>query len=161
MQELLKIKNTAVLEAYGDIATIKLQLKPYLPPSAQLDARCYQTLLEDIDWIRQHYTSQAQAFTSEKQEYLYYLLEHSNGKERKAKLQTDDVFYQPEGAKAARQWRNRIGHILRADLNDSQRSQQAFIRLNEMYYEMTQLDVGDNDEEPLIEWYQDSQNKED
>ncbi|QGU87929.1 hypothetical protein [Erwinia sorbitola] len=135
------------LEKFGTVEKIVTQLKSFLPPSATLAAGSYEELLKDIKWIKQHVIREEQVFVNPRQEHIYYLLEHANGKERKQKLGVKDEFYQDCGASAARKWRNRIAFILRQDTCGDERTQRAFHRLQEMYAEMTQLEFDD----PLLD----------
>lgn len=142
IRNILSCKNTKALKKVGSLEEIKKHLAALLPPSATLNAETYDELLPDVLWFA---SQQEKTFTNSRAEHIYYLLGHSNGKERKEKLHIDAEFYEDNGAKVARLWRNKIAHILRADVYLDEDTRRAYDKLNEMYKEMVQLDV----DEPL------------
>lgn len=141
MDTLLSIKTASDLEQLDKVENIKHELKKFIPPFTNIDASTYDELFKIVSWIKKNYIQEGQIFISKRQEYIYYLLEHTNGKERKRKLRVEELFYSPEGVRAAKKWRNGIMHILRADLNDNDRAREAKIKLDDLYQEITQLEV--------------------
>ncbi|GEM_PF-4471765 len=142
IKNILSCQTAAELQKIGSLEDIKQELAPFLPPSATLSADSYDALLHDVQWLAE---VQGKTFTSSRQEYIYYLLKHSNGKERKERLHIDNAWYEDEGARAARKWRNKIAHILRADIYLDEETRHAYQSLDKIYREMVQLEV----DEPL------------
>ncbi|EOX5558852.1 hypothetical protein ACPSVL_001129 [Yersinia enterocolitica] len=142
IRNILSCKNVESLKKVGSLDEIKKHLAPLLPPSATLNAETYDALLPAVLWFAKQ---QEKTFTNSRKEHIYYLLGHSNGKERKDKLHIDAACYEDNGARVARLWRNKIAHILRADVYLDEETRRAYEKLDEMYKEMVQLDV----DEPL------------
>ncbi|MBJ3590377.1 hypothetical protein JGC56_04265 [Salmonella enterica subsp. enterica serovar Saintpaul] len=142
IRNILSCKTAEELQKIGSLKEIKQSLASLLPPSATLNADTYESLLPTIQWFA---VNEEKTFTNIRQEHIYYLLGHNNGKERKNKLHIDDAWYQDNGARAARAWRNKIAHILRADVYLDEKTRSAYQKLDELYKEMVQLEV----DEPL------------
>lgn len=90
-----------------------------------------------IDWLKNNLLDQRKVFTCARQEIIYYLTEHTNGKERKNKLGVDNEWFEDTASnkKKIKRWYRYISHILRADLTyypDQEKVNKAFNKLQEM-----------------------------
>ncbi|EJE4162869.1 hypothetical protein M3916_002984 [Vibrio parahaemolyticus] len=146
MEKFFSIKTIGDLESLGTVQEIKGELEAIMPSFIKCEAKTYSELMFVVDWLQEHCIREGQTFTSKRQEYIYYLTGHSNGKERKKKLDVDeDLFMTPEGVSDAKVWRNKILHIIRADLNDSETARLAKLKLDDMFREMTKMEIEDNE----------------
>ncbi|ELA7316194.1 hypothetical protein Q9Y10_002606 [Vibrio alginolyticus] len=146
MKKFFSIKTVSDLESLGSVDEIRGELEAAMPSFIKCEAKTYDELMSVVVWLQEHYIQEEQTFTSKRKEYIYYLTGHSNGKERKKKLEAnEDLFMRPEGLPAAKAWRNKILHIIRADLNDSETARLAKLKLDDMFREMTKMEIEDDE----------------
>ncbi|MEZ7205337.1 hypothetical protein [Pseudoalteromonas sp. DY56-GL79] len=106
-----------------------------------VNAKDSEELNQYIKWLKINFKDERKVFTCKRQELIYYLTQHSNGKERKNKLGVNNEWYSncDSNKKEIKRWYKGISHALRADLTyypDNENARIAFNKLREMIDEM-------------------------
>jgi len=110
-----KVYKIEDLQALGPIEEIIEHLnQAMIPFEVSAHIATYEDLLPFVIRAKQieHYEPDS-FFISKKHEYIYYLTEHADARQRKKKLEIKDDFYREDYKKEASKWYKRICVILK------------------------------------------------
>lgn len=126
--DILSIKTTEELKKAGSPDKIKTLLQADLPPFIAIKTQTDEELLQAIEWVYEYHIREEQVFISERARVIFCLTE-IDGENRTEQLGFLDHFYTQSGRTEAKRWRNKISHILRADLYHDEKTRLAFENL--------------------------------
>ncbi|MCS4250766.1 hypothetical protein [Pseudomonas sp. BIGb0164] len=123
MREIIEAKSVDDLEKIGSVEFLRSQLDEAVAP-LKVSANSYNEIFDLIKALKQKWLPFSdQVFTSERQQVIYYLVDH-DGEQRNDLLGiTDEMYEDPD---AAKKWFRKLAQTIRADINMDARSVKAF-----------------------------------
>lgn len=144
MRKILEATSVHDLEKIGNLDFLLSELEEAVAP-LKVNANSYADFLALLEILKEKWLPfSEQVFTSERQQVIYYLIEH-DGKKRNDLLGITDEMY--ENPDAAKKWFRRLVKIIRPDINTDSRSAQAFQALHDIRSNLVDDEAfGENDD---------------
>lgn len=144
MDRYFSVKTTKELAELGSVDFLIKEIEEMISP-LKISGSSHEEIFEAITLLQNNWLPfRKDYFTSKRNEYIYYLLEHE-GEKREKLLGIEDEFY--SDPKKAKRWYKRIAKIIRADLGDDERATRAFQNLQDIFQDLTDDEAfGDSNE---------------
>lgn len=134
MRKILEAKSTSDLKKIGAIKFLTSKIEEAISP-LKLNTASYEEVLAAIATLKDNWLPFVQKpFTNDRQQLIYYLLDHDGEKRNELLGITNEMYEEP---KAAKNWYRKLAQIIRADVNTDARSTQAFQVLQEIFSNLT------------------------